>query len=278
MKMHQVSGGGGVRLHVREWGRADAPAVVFIHGWSQNHLCWKRQFDSPLADEFRLVALDLRGHGMSDKPEGADCYTSGQLWADDIAAVVEHLGLDRPVLVGWSYGVVVIGDYVRAYGQERIAGINLVGAAVSLGRDAPIGPGFLDTFQGATADDLPTNIEAMRQFVRACTAKPLPADLYEEALCYNIVVPARVRAAMVQREVRFDDVLNDLAVPVLVTHGDRDTVILPATAEHVLATCPMAKVSWYAGIGHMPFAEDSARFNAELADFAGSIHGLRQPS
>ena len=68
IKVHLVRGGGGLRLHVREWGKADGPPILFIHGWSQNHLCWARQYESALADEFRLVAYDLRGHGMSEAP------------------------------------------------------------------------------------------------------------------------------------------------------------------------------------------------------------------
>ena len=79
METHQVRGGNGLRLHVREWGRQDSPPILFIHGWSQNHLCWQRQYDSRLADEFRIVALDLRGHGMSEMPSGAEHYTDGRL-------------------------------------------------------------------------------------------------------------------------------------------------------------------------------------------------------
>ena len=274
METHQVRGGDGLRLHVREWGGAESPPILFIHGWSQNYRCWQRQFDSPLADEFRLVALDLRGHGMSDMPLGPEHYTDARLWADDIAAIIEQLGLERPVLVGWSYGGFVMCDYVRAYGQDKISGINFLDAAVSL----DVGPGFLDTLQGATADDLPTNIDAMRRFVRACVAKPLPADLHEEALCWNIVVPAKVRLALGQREFNFDDVLGALAVPVLVTHGELDTVVLPAMAEHVLATCSKAEASWYAGGAHAPHLEDPARYNRELAEFARRAHGQAKPS
>ena len=54
---HEVRGGEGLRLHVREWGRPDGQPIVLIHGWSQNHLCWAHQYDSALADEFRLVAF-----------------------------------------------------------------------------------------------------------------------------------------------------------------------------------------------------------------------------
>ena len=68
MEIAAVIGGGGTRLHVREWGRRDAPPILFVHGWSQHHLAFRRQFESALADEFRLVAFDLRGHGMSAAP------------------------------------------------------------------------------------------------------------------------------------------------------------------------------------------------------------------
>ena len=92
MKIHTVRGGGGLRLHVREWGKPDGPPILFIHGWSQNHLCWAKQYESALADEFRLVAYDLRGHGMSEAPLEPEHYTDGKLWADDVAAIIDQLG------------------------------------------------------------------------------------------------------------------------------------------------------------------------------------------
>jgi len=268
MQVHEVRGGGGLRLHVREWGRVDGPPILFIHGWSQNHLCWARQYESALVDEFRLVAYDLRGHGMSEAPLGPEHYTDGTLWADDVAAIADELGLERLVLVGWSYGAFVICDYVRRYGQERIAAIDFVEGAVKLGEAAfgtLIGPGFLDHFVDATADDLPTNIRAMRSFVRACAVKPVPDDDLETAVCWNVVVPAAVRANLGARELDDDDVLRALEVPLLVTHGREDSVVLPAMAEHVLATCPTAEASWYEGVGHLPHLEEPERFNRELA-------------
>ena len=269
MKTHTVAGGGGLQLHVREWGPADRPPILFIHGWSQNHLCWDKQYESALRDEFRLVAYDLRGHGMSQAPLGPEHYTDGKLWADDLAAIIDQLGLDRPVLVGWSYGAFVICDYVRKYGQDRIAAIDFVEGAVKLGEAAfgtLIGPGFLDHFAGATADDLPVNIAAMRSFVRACIVKPVPDDDLETAVCWNVMVPAAIRAHLAAREIDCDDVLGTLEVPVLVTHGRADSVVLPAMAEHVLAACPTAEASWYDGVGHVPHLEEPERFNHELAE------------
>jgi pimeloyl-ACP methyl ester carboxylesterase len=272
--IHEVRGGGGLRLHVREWGNADGPSIVLIHALSQNHLCWTKQYESALADEFRIVAYDLRGHGMSDAPLEREHYTDGGLWADDLAAILDELRLDRPVLVGWSYGAFVIGDYLRAYGQDRIAAIDFVGGAVKLGPavfGTLIGPGFLDHFEGITADDLPTTIQAMRAFVRGLFAKPLDADVFENALCWNIVVPARIRAHLAAREIDLDDVLRALEVPLLVTHGRADTIALPAMAGHILATGPTAEASWYDGVGHAPHLEEPERFNRELAELTRRV-------
>ncbi len=246
MKTHTVYGGGGLRLHAREWGNTDGPPILFIHGLSQNHLCWRHQYDSGLADDFRLVAYDLRGHGMSEAPLELEHYTDGRLWADDVAAIIDQLRLDRPVLVGWSYGGFIICDYVRAHDQDRIAAIDFVGGVTTLGGAAfgtLIGPGFVDHFPDATADDLPSNIRAMRGMVRAFSAKPLPPDDVETLLCSSMTVPAHIRANLGAREIDGDDVLRALEVPLLVSHGRADTVVLPAMAEHVLATCPTASTT-----------------------------------
>jgi non-heme chloroperoxidase len=273
-RIHTVQGGGGLRLHVREWGKPDGPPVLFIHGLSQSHLCWARQYESALAEEFRLVAYDLRGHGMSEAPLEPEYYTDGALWADDVAAIIQQLGLEWPVLVGWSYGGFVICDYLRAHGQDRIAAIDFAGAVVTLGAAAfgtLIGPGFLDHFPDVTADDLPTNILGMRALVKGWPARPYPAEEVETLLCSAMTVPARIRANLAAREIEGDDVLRALEVPLLVSHGRADTVVLPAMAEHVLATCPTAEASWFDGVGHTPFLEQPERFNRELADLTRRI-------
>ena len=276
MRIHTVQGGGRVNLHVREWGKPTGVPVLLIHGWSQNHLCWTRQYESELQDEFRLVAFDLRGHGMSDGPLDAEQYTEGDRWADDVAAIIDQLGLDRPTLVGWSYGGFVISDFVRKHGQARIAGINFVGGAVVLGPKAfgpLIGPGFLENAPAACDADLPTNIAAIRRFLRACIVAPVPEGDFELALAFTMVVPPTVRAFLIQRELDFTSILESIEVPVLVTQGRSDTVVLPAMGDHILAHCKTAAASWYDGVGHTPFLEDPQRFNRELASFARTAHG-----
>ena len=83
-----------------------------------------------------------------------------------------------------------------------------------------------------------------------------------------MVVAPEVRGALFAREIDADDVLSRLSVPVLVTHGLADTVVLPAMGQHVLDVCPTATASWYEGVGHCPFLEAPARFDRELGDFA----------
>jgi len=274
---YDVRGGGGVRLHAREWGSRQGRAVVFIHGWSASHVCWARQMQGRLADEFRLVAFDNRGHGMSEKPLGADSYRDPQLWADDLAAVIDQLGLDRPVLVAWSYGGFIVSDYIRAYGEDRIGAVNLVGAAVMMKPPTfdNIGPGFLENAPDASLPDLATNIAAVRRFLGVSTVEPLEPDDWSAALAWNMVVPPEVKGALITRQIDGDDVLAGLSVPILVTHGRSDTIVLPSMAEHVLDVCKTARPSWYDGVGHMPFIEDQARFDREVADLAEDVACLR---
>jgi non-heme chloroperoxidase len=275
MEIHTVNGAAGVKLHVREYGRSSGVPILLIHGWSQNHLCWTKQFGSALKDQARIVALDLRGHGMSDAPAETDQYTDGDKWADDIEAVIDQLALDRPILVGWSYGGFIISDYVRKNGQGKIAGINFVDAAIVLSPKAfgsLVGPGFLENAPGACEDDLPTNIAAIRRFLRACIVKPVSQDDFEQFLAFNIVVTPNVRRALLQRELDFGSLLEEITVPVLVTHGRSDTLVLPAMAEYMLSHCKTAQASWYEGVGHAPFLEEPLRFNTELKRFAASAH------
>lgn len=273
METAMVRGADGVGIHVREWGRKDGQPILFVHGWSQNHMCWQHQYESALADEFRLVAIDLRGHGMSDKPTEVADYTTGAKWAGDIAAVIAQRGLVRPVLTSWSFGGFVISDYLRLHGDADIAGINYVGWGVIMGNTEEelrfVGRGFHDWYAGMISEDLPTQIAAARGFVHACIQKPVSAADLETVIAFNVAVPRFTRYACTLREATdFTPVIAGLKVPVLATYGTHDTIALPIAGEHILANCKTARGSFYDGAGHAPFLEDPERFNAELAAFA----------
>ena len=131
MRHHTIAGGGGTRLHFVETGNPRGQAILFIHGFSQCWLAWSRQLNSDLADRYRLVAMDMRGHGFSEKPR--DGYDDSRMWADDVDAAIRELHLDHPILCGWSYGPLVILDYIRHHGQEGIGGLHFVSAITKLG-------------------------------------------------------------------------------------------------------------------------------------------------
>src|SRR5262245_39863349 len=168
-KSSMVTGGAGVRLHLTETGNPSGRPLLFIHGFSQCSLAWQRQMQSDLADTFRLVALDLRGHGLSDKPR--DGYADSRLWADDINAVINTLDLERPVLCGWSYGPLVILDYIRHYGEAQIGGINIVGGITKLGSEAAMAaldPRFVSCVPGFFSSDAEESVRALEALLTAC--------------------------------------------------------------------------------------------------------------
>jgi pimeloyl-ACP methyl ester carboxylesterase len=151
MKHHTITGGDGVQLHVVETGNPGGRPILFIHGLSQCWLAWARQLNSDLADRYRLLAMDMRGHGLSEKPR--DGYADSRLWADDVAAVLRALTLDRPILCGWSYGPLVILDYVRHYGEEALGAMTFVDGITKLGSEEAasvltrsFSTSFLDSF------------------------------------------------------------------------------------------------------------------------------------
>jgi pimeloyl-ACP methyl ester carboxylesterase len=122
-----------MQLHVVETGNSKGRPILFLHGFSQCSLAWTRQLNSDLVNDYRLVAMDIRGHGLSDKPR--EGYANSKLWADDVNAVIQALSLDNPILSGWSYGPLLILDYIRYYGEDRIGGIHFVGGVTKLGSE-----------------------------------------------------------------------------------------------------------------------------------------------
>lgn len=270
MRVHTIKGGADLKLHVRDFGPEDAPPILLIHGWSQHHVCWTKQFESPLADEFRLVAMDLRGHGQSEAPADAESYTTGSLWADDVASIISALGLASPVLVGSSYGGFIIGDYLRRYGDEAIGGINLAAGGIGIGPSwiGPlIGEDFVKYAVPAGSDDQQVALKSVQGLLHACVVKSLPPEELELAVGWMMLTPSHVRAHLIHRDDDFRPDYARLRKPLLVSYGAEDRIVLPAMAEAIRQACPAARLSEYPGTGHFPFLEDAARFNRELAEF-----------
>lgn len=275
MRAHSLVGGGGIRLHAVETGDPSAPPILLIPGTSQSHLCFIKQLESDLARDFRLVSMDLRGHGLSEKPR--DAYGDSKLWADDVHAVIDTLDLDQPILSGWSYGPLAMCDYVRFYGEERVGGLHFIGGITKLGDGLMpfLGPRFVELVPGLLSDDVEVMIETMPKFLQVLVNEPLsPIDL-NFMLGYNTIVPPHVRRGLFARSVDNDDLLPKLRKPVLLTHGEAEVVVLPTMARHHEDLIPDARLSWAPNVGHMPFWEDAKRFNEELRGFARQVAANR---
>lgn len=267
---HAVRTPDGLTLAAYEYGNAEGPAILFIHGYAQAALSWDRQTRDPdLAREFRMVAIDLRGHGMSDKPVGDSHYRTAKLWADDIQAVITQLGLRRPTLVGWSYGGRVMGDYVNHHGTAAIGAMNWVCAVSSTADPSRFGRGGRFIAQ-MTSPDPATAIRGTVGFLRECfEIQPSTGD-FETMLAFNMMVPRHVRVSLGGRQVEFEERLRAIDLPVLVTQGQLDKLIDARMGRHTASLIPGARYSEYPHIGHAPFWEDTPRFNRELAELARS--------
>jgi len=274
MKHHTIVGGGGTHLHLVEAGNAQGRAMLFLHGFSQCWLAWDRQLRSDLARDYRLVAMDLRGHGASDKPRGG--YDDSRLWADDVDAAIRELGLGQPVLCGWSYGPLVILDYIRHYGEDRIGGIHFVDGITKLGTDealSVLAPEFLALVPGFFSNDAEDSVRSLSSLLRMCFAQsPSASDLYT-MLGYNVAVPPFVRQALFSRAFDNDDLLPTIRTPVLITHGAADSIVRSSVVEQHRRAITHAQVDIMPGAGHAPFWDEATSFNRRLGTFCDEVVG-----
>ena len=107
----------GIRLHCVAEGRTDAPLMLFVHGFPEFWLAWKSQLDE-FGKDHRAVAFDLRGHNLSDKPEGVDAYRVKPL-LQDLRQLIEHLQADREdkscILVAHDWGGAIAWTFAAAF-------------------------------------------------------------------------------------------------------------------------------------------------------------------
>ncbi len=283
-----VEGGGGLPIQVAEAGRQGAPALVFLHGSAQAHGSWRYQMESDLADDYHLIAYDLRGHGDSGKPLTPEDYHACR-WADDLAAVIAATGAQQPALVGWSMGGFIIGHYVRCRGIAGLSAIVMVatdgGAMVTGG---PPSADLRDLGPALASPNLSDNLRGARLFARALYVTP-PDDAWEDETVAMIMrATPNVRDASRPgmrvfrgRPLTLEEagaVRDQLTLPVLAILGGEDALSDgDVTGASYREALPHATVHVYDGIGHSPFAEAPERFNADLDTFMQRVLWPPQP-
>lgn len=268
MRARQLRSRSGHAIAAWDAGLHDAPACVFVHGVAQSRGVFERVLRGPLAEERRLVAFDLRGHGDSAAPEDASAITRASL-AEDLDAVIRGLELDRPTVVAWSFGGVVVGEYLRAHGDSALGAIVLLAASVRTGRDARdlFGPVMLDHARALLSEEPGTYAEGARAFVRGCTAEPLDPAIADATTRAMLRCAARVRRPLLAGGEDYVPDFLHARIPIATMHGELDRVVAPAMsallAERALAVR-------FSGAGHMPWLETPAMFVDALLRFSAS--------
>ncbi|MET4048138.1 non-heme chloroperoxidase [Rhodococcus sp. UYP5] len=264
----------GTNIVYRVSGDPAARPLILLHGWAQSSACWGEGVLNGLADSYRLIAVDLRGHGYSDAP--ADGYADPLNWAGDVHAVLTAEAVAaNAVLLGWSYGGLVICDYLAEHGSEATAGVVLVGAITGIGRGeagGKVGSSMRAAIPDAMSEVPSVAIRALGSFGNALTGPVEGKGAQAQQLFgLTLATPPRVRAALFDRTASHDDLLSSLGVPALVLHGTADTVVDVSSGRHAASLIPKVTESYWEGVDHGPFVTDPARFVAEVGAF---IEGL----
>ncbi|QQZ15410.1 MULTISPECIES: alpha/beta fold hydrolase [Rhodococcus] len=274
MAIRETVGVDGTPLVYSVTGDPDARALVLLHGWAQSSKCWGPGVLDELAARYRVIAVDLRGHGYSGAPDTG--YADSAIWAGDVDAVLTAEGVTSgAVLLGWSYGGLVICDYLASHGTSAVDGVVLVGAITSIGRGeagGKVGAAMRAAIPSAMSEEPREAIRALGAFGNALTGPPEGKGAQSQALFgASLTTPPRVRAALFNRSASHDDLLRSLDVPVLVLHGTEDSVVDVSAGRHAAELIPQARASFWEGCDHGPFVEDPERFVKEVGEFVDNL-------
>lgn len=267
----------GVPIVVQEWGDPDGPPILLIHGFSFGAISWKNQIGD-LARHARIIAFDLRGHGLSGKPWDSKSYTGSKIWANDVAAVLAAKGVKRPTIVGWSFGGFVAIDYLRHCKSDCASGLVLVSSLAGLVEPAPQpnpeASGLPAKSGDVRADDYHALFEGIAWTSRVMTIDPVAARVDLQKQLVLAMTPPYVRRAIRNKRLDNRDMVQKLRLPVLIMRGGRDSSIPHDKIAEIAASLRDAQMVEFANAGHSPFEESTEQFNDDLMAF---VARTRQP-
>lgn len=256
----------GVRLAVEESGNPGGPTIIFVHGLLGSRLNWGAQVQSAELSGYRIITYDLRGHGQSGKPAGAEPYHDGQRWADDLDAVIKASHARRPVVVGWSLGGVVISNYLATYGDADISGAVYVDGVVEINAAQIVA--HPEVYRDMNATDFKTHIDGQRTFIGLCFNQRPDADTLGRLLAIGALASWDMQKEIPSMTNFAAKGIASAKVPMLFLYGGHDALVdTPNTLARALELNPGIETRVYADSGHAPFIEEPARFNRDLADF-----------
>jgi non-heme chloroperoxidase len=270
----------GAEIFFKDWGPKDAQPVVFHHGWPLSSDDWDNQMLFFLANGYRVVAHDRRGHGRSSHiATGHDM----DHYASDAAAVVEHLDLKNAIHVGHSTGGGEVARYVAAYGQPRgrVAKAVLLAAVPPLMVKTASNPGGvpMEVFDGlrtALAQnraqfflDVPAGPFYGFNRLGAKASQGTIQNWWRQGMMGSAL--AHYQGIQAFSETDQTDDLKAIAVPTLVLQGDDDQVV-PCKAASLLQARLLqhATLKVYPGYPHGLMTTHAAQINADILAFIRS--------
>jgi non-heme chloroperoxidase len=245
--------------------------VVFLHGV----MCSGRLFEPQVAHfsrGHRVVVPDFRGHGDSERTPGGHTVPN---YARDMAALFEAIGVDRPVLVGWSMGAMVAYEYLREAGSEGVAGLVIVDQPPA---DFAWGGGY--DFGLFTPEVLAESIEAIQTDVAAVAEEwaelmlhdPTPESVALLAGELAKVPPAIGTSILVDQTLRdYREFIPGIRVPTLVAFGGDDKATDPAAGKWIADAVPGSRLEIFDRSSHCPFFEEPEAFNRALEEFLAGL-------
>jgi non-heme chloroperoxidase len=259
----------GLRLSCAQQGDAGDVALVLLPGPTDSWRSYEEILDR-LPPSMHTVAVSLRGHGDSDKPETGYRIED---YANDVALLLDALGIERAVLVGHS-GSCLVARRVALDHPERIAGLVLEASPSTLRGN----PG-LQEFVHSVVSDLedPISAELVRSFVVGTSSDDLTPEWLDQLTEEVLKVPARVWKQTFDALLDYDDTfeLTRIAVPTLLVWGELDALVPRDMQGRLVRRIPTVELLVYPGAGHTPRWDDPARFTRDVAAFAAGL--LREP-
>jgi pimeloyl-ACP methyl ester carboxylesterase len=245
----------GARIHYVNYGKG-REALVLVHGWTSNLEFWRDQV-SELAKRNRVIAIDLPGHGLSDKPQ---IVYSMDLFARAVDAVLRDAHVDRAVLVGHSMGTPVVRQFYRKYPQKTLAIVIVDGALRPFG-DRKMMEGFIAGFRG------PNYKVAGGQMFAAMKGPLLSAEDQERIKASFLNTPQSVLVSAM--EGMADDSIwgaDKINVPVLAIMAK--SPFYPADIEQSFrGIAPNLDFQMWEGVGHFLMMEKPKQFNDAVIAF-----------
>ena len=267
---------GGLPLAAFEGGNTSGPPLVFLHGFGYCHAVFQPQFESDLANDFRLIAMDMRGHGYSAKPWSIGAYEGTEVWADDLELILDRLSVVDATLVGWSYGAMVCMDWVRKYGPHRAKNF------IFTGSHGGLVPYTLEELESKKkineqlrqqTPDFNSHLQGAKDFIETMIHGPIADDMRKFLLLSRQMLPHYAQQAMGSRAFENSDLKDSLNRPILFIQGEHDFANSPEAIRSVAATIRMSRVEIIDNVGHVPSLEASNQFNALVRAFAGERTG-----